>query len=266
MRTGLSYLFALLFLLSVSFPFVRINAETADKPGYGVRNGFSVTGSYLPSRYPRYDYHAEKWGSATISGFGIGLEYNISVPLKQSRWELRMGLGYSYSRIDEIGDKEVLEYRFHDPEKNNSANPTWILAPFSFNTYCEILREYSYVYLPVEIGYRLYAGDNLCFIPYMGLQVKYNIGLTEKGYYESATWRDYYFRLFDESTVETEAERFVPGIKAGVEIDYGKLSVNLSFTRDMERMYRDALIKSNYRGYWGPYSFNCWQLGLGINF
>ena len=75
-----------------------------------VTSGFSVTCSYLPTRYPLWDYDAAKWTSTTVNGFGAGLEYNLSVPLSQSNWVFGTGVGCTYSRIDEAGDKTVYDY------------------------------------------------------------------------------------------------------------------------------------------------------------
>ena len=254
-----------LILMFVSLLFFQMSAKTAepvDKSGFVIRNGFSVTGSYLPARYPSYDFEKIEWGSTTVNGFGAGIEYNLSVPLLHSRWELKTGLGCTYSRIDESGNKEILESGLYDPGQISGGYP----QPFNYNAGFETRREYVYVYLPVEIGYKLYTKGNFSVIPFLGLQGKYNIGFTEKGYVESSTWRDHYFELFDESSVNSDAERFMLQMKAGVEFGYDKLFLSLSFTRDMDRMYSDALIKSCNRAYWGPYTFNCWQLGFGINF
>jgi hypothetical protein len=231
-----------------------------------VTSGFSVSSTYLPARFPFWDYKAAEWISTNVNGFGVGVEYNLSVPLLQSDWEFRTGIGCTYSRIDDSGNKEVLEFSFYAPGQSTSTISGSLPDPFKINTYCETNREYYYAYIPVEIGYRFFSGERYSIIPFLGVQGKYNIGFTEKGYHESATWSDYYFDLFDESAVKSEAERFILGVKAGVEIDYDKLFLSFSYTRDMKRMYRDALLNSTYRGYWGPYTFNCWQLGIGMNF
>lgn len=231
-----------------------------------VTSGLSVTGSYLPARFPLWDYDAADWKSKIVNGFGAGLEYNLSVLLYQSNWVFRTGVGCTYCRIDESGNQTVYEYRFFAPGQSTSTISGSLPLPLSFNAYCKTQREYIYAYLPIEIGYKLNSKGDISVIPLLGLQGKYNIGFTEKGYHESATWRDYYFKLFDESAVESEAERFILGVKAGVEIDYDKLFLSISYTRDMKRMYREALLYSRSRGYWGPYTFNCWQLGIGMNF
>jgi hypothetical protein len=258
-----------LLLMFLSLPFFQMSAKTAvpvETSGSGIRNGFSITGSYLPVRFPSYDYDTKEWGSTTVNGYGAGIDYNLSVPILSSRWELKTGLGCTYSRIDESGNKEMLEFGFYAPGESVSTISGGYPQPFSYKAYYETKREYIYLYLPVEIGYQLYTKGNFSIIPFLGFQGKYNIGFTENGYVESATWRDHYFELFDKSSVDSDAERFIIQMKAGVEFKYDKLFLSLSFTRDMDRMYRDALIKSSYRGYWGPYTFNCWQLGFGMNF
>lgn len=258
-----------LLLLSFSLLSVPIEAkqgETADNSKSGIRNGFSVTTSYLPTRYPLWDFDAAKWTSTTVNGFGAGLEYNLSVPLSQSNWVFRTGVGCTYSRIDETGDKTLYEYSFFAPGQSTTTISGSLPLPLSFNAYCKTQREYIYAYLPIEIGYKLNSKGDISVIPFLGLQGKYNIGFTERGYVESATWKDHYFELFDESSVESNAERFMFQIKAGFKVEYDKLFCTLSFTRDKARMFKDALVKSTNNAYWGPYSFNCWQLGFGINF
>lgn len=228
-----------------------------------VTSGLSVTGSYLPARFPLWDFDAAKWTSTTVNGFGAGLEYNLSVPLSQSNWVFRTGVGCIYSRIDEAGNKEL--FYFPDPGKSTSKSSLYP-DPLIFNTYSETNREYYYAYIPVQIGYRFFSDGKYSVVPFLGLQGKYNIGFTQKGYHESSTWRDYYFDLFDESAVRKGAERFILGVKAGVEINYDKLFLSLCYTRDMKRMYREAYLISTDIAYLGPYTFNCWQLGFGINF
>lgn len=238
-------------ILSVFFVCLMTVPMSAKK----VTSGVSVTTSYLPTRYPLWDYDAAKWTSTTVNGFGAGLEYNLSVPLSQSNWVFRTGVGCTYSRIDEARDKTMYEYR-----------PGQSATTISINTYCETLREYIYAYLPVEMGYKFYSKGDISVIPFLGLQGKYNIAFTQKGYVESVTWKDHYFELFDENNVKRGAERFLLQWRAGLEVEYKNLSLSLSYTRDDKRMFKEAYILSRDRSYWGPYSFNCWQLGIGMNF
>ena len=58
----------------ISAPIEAKQAETADNAKPGIRNGFSVTTSYLPTRFPRYDYDVREWGIASVRGFGIGVD------------------------------------------------------------------------------------------------------------------------------------------------------------------------------------------------
>lgn len=230
-----------------------------------VTSGVSVTTSYLPTRYPRYDYDVKKWGIATVSGFGLGVQYDLYYTIPESRFEIGTGLGYTFSRIDEVGNQELVTGRFNDP---NQPEPVGyqLPDPFRLNTYRELLREYSYLYIPFRLGYRLYSKGDVSIIPYLGLRGKYNIRYVEKDHVESATWFDHYFELFNESSVQSEAKRFIVQYEAGVEVGYKNLFLSLGFVRDDERMFRTAFNERDFRSFWGPYSFNCWQLGLGVNF
>ena len=249
----------------ISAPIEAKQAETADNAKPGIRNGFSVTTSYLPTRYPRYDYEAGEWGIATVSGFGLGVEYKLSYTFPQSRFEISTGLGYTFSRINEIGNQRVFTGRFKDPSQPEPVG-TKFPDPFRLNAYREILREYSYVYIPFRLGYQLYSKGDVSIIPYLGLRGKYNLRYVEKDYVESATWFDHYFELFNESSVQSEAKKFIMQYEAGVEVGYKNLLLSVGFVRDDERMFRTAFNERDFRSFWGPYSFNCWQLGLGINF
>lgn len=246
------------FILSFSLLCVPIEAK--------ISNGFSVTSSYLPTRFPRYDYVEREWGIATVSGFGLGVDYKLSYAFPSSRFEIRSGLGYTFSRIDEIGNQKMFTGRFDAPGQPTNQITSNLPDPFSLDTYCEFLREYSYAYIPLTVGYGLYSKGNFSIKPYLGLRGKYNIRYTEKEYVESATWFDHYFELFNESSVKSEAKRFIVQYEAGVEVEHKNLFLSLGFVRDHERMFRDAMNEREYRSFWGPYSFNCWQLGLGINF
>ena len=105
--------------------------------------------------------------------------------------------------------------------------------------------------IPVSVMYAFaIPNSSVQIMPYAGIDLRFNITAKEK-----MEWN-----------FTSEAERFFLGVKAGVEIDYDKLFLSISYTRDMKRMYREALLYSRSRGYWGPYTFNCWQLGIGMNF
>ena len=249
----------------ISAPIEAKQAETADNAKPGIRNGFSVTTSYLPTRFPKYDYDVREWGSATVSGFGIGVDYKLSYTIPQSRFEIGSGLGYTFSRIDEVGNQELVTGRFVDPSQPEPVG-TIFLDPFRLNAYRELLREYSYLYIPFRLGYQLYSKGDVSIIPYLGLRGKYNLRYVEKDYVESATWFDHYFELFNESSVQSEAKKFIMQYEAGVEVGYKNLFLSVGFVRDDERMFRTAFNERDFRSFWGPYSFNCWQLGLGINF
>lgn len=220
-----------------------------------VTSGLSVTGTYLPTRYSLWDNNVGDWKPTTVNGFGAGLEYNLSVSLPQPGWVFRTGMGCTYSRINEAGNKTMYDYR---PENT--------VTTIAIETYCETLREYVYAYLPIEIGYKLISKGDISVIPFIGLQGKYNIGFTQKGYVESATWYDHYFELFDEYNVESDAERFLLQLRTGLEVEYNNLFLSLSYIRDTERLFCSAYLPRTYKSYFGPFSFNCWQLGLGINF
>lgn len=225
-----------------------------------VTSDFSFTTSYLPTRFPLWDYYAAEWKSTTVNGYGVGLEYNLTVPLLQSRWVFRTGIGCTYSRIDVSVDKT--EFYFNAPFNSTNIIRSLIIA----NTICETQREYIYAYFPIGIGYKLYSKGKTSVIPFVGLQGKYNIAFTERGCVQSFTWRDHYFELFDENNVKSEAERFIVQLSVGMAVKYKNLSLSLSYARDEKRMYKEAYILSCNRAYWGPYSFNCLQLGVGINF
>ena len=258
-----------LLLLSFSLLSVPIEAKqggTVDDSEWGIRNGFSVTTSYLPTRYPRYDYDAREWGIETVSGMGLGVCYNLSYTFPSSWHVISTGLGYTFCRIDQVGNQKVVTGKFIAPgQPVNPISGKWP-DPFSLYCYRETLREYSYVYIPFRYGFRLCSKGNFSFVPYWGLRGKYSIGYTEKDKVESATWFDHYFELFDYSSVESEAERFMIEFEAGVDVEYKNLFLSLGFVRDAERMFRTATDKNSRRSFWGPYAFNCWQLGLGINF
>ena len=250
----------------ISAPIEAKQAETADNAKPGIRNGFSVTTSYLPTRFPKYDYDVREWGSATVSGFGLGVEYKLSYTIPSSRLEYSVGLGYTFSRIDETGNKTVITGRFKAPGRPRTVVGGKLPDPFSLNTYCETLREYSYAYIPLTLGYRLCSKGNLSIIPYLGLRGKYCISYKVRNHVESATWFDYYFELFNESSVTSEAKRFLMQCEAGVKVEQKNLFLSLGFVRDEDRMFCTAFNELEYRAFLGPFSFNCWQLGLGINF
>lgn len=250
------------FFLPVFFLCLMTVSMSAKK----VTSGFSVTCSYLPARYPLWDYDVAEWKSKTVNGFGAGLEYSLSVPLSQSNWVFGTGVGCTYSRIDESGNQKLTVGRFLVPGQPGYLIESKLPVPFSFNAYRETQREYSYLYIPLTLGYRLYSKGNLGIMPYLGLRGKYNISYTEKDHVESATWLDHYFELFNESSVTSEAKRFIMQYEAGVKVEHKNLFLSLGFVRDGKRMFRTAFNEREYRSFWGPYSFNCWQLGMGINF
>ena len=227
--------FLLLTTLAVSLQAESNRGETCRPSGCGVTNCLSVSWSYLPTRYPRFDYDAGFY-SATVNGQGLGIDYRIEIPLFDSFFELRTGLGCTYSRIDESG---------YDSYNVNVAYGRVDLIPQVYvNANWKTERSYCYAFLPIELAYRFEIDNSLYIVPFMGLQAKYNISYTENHSVESVTWYDYFFELFG----------------------FGKMFMAVSYSRDIARMFGKAYVKSRDMAVWGPYTLNCWQLGVGVNF
>lgn len=247
----------------MSVPIEAKKTEASHKTGLGISNCFAVTSSYLPTRFPRFNYDTGKYGVVTVNGFGLGVDYNLTVPTPLLGWSFRTGLGYTFSRIDESKKERIVDYSI-------SSVGTDISSPLSIDAFHETQREYSYVYIPVAIGYQLFSRGTFSINTFLGMRGKFNIGYIEKESVESATWLDHYFVLFDKSSVKSEATRFIIQGEAGVELEYNKLFLSLCFLKDTDRMYKKAYIEKERKhyevSYQGPYTFNCWQLGLGIKF
>lgn len=252
--------FLLLTTLAVSLQAESNRGETCRPSGCGVTNCLSVSWSYLPTRYPRFDYDAGFY-SATVNGQGLGIDYRIKIPLFDSFFELRTGLGCTYSRIDESG--------YDSYNVNVAYGRVDLIPPVYVNANWKTERSYCYAFLPIELAYRFEIDNSLYIVPFMGLQAKYNISYTENHSVESVTWYDYFFELFDDSAIDrdkSESKKCIPQAKAGLEIGFGKMFMAVSYSRDIARMFGKAYVKSRDMAVWGPYTLNCWQLGVGVNF
>ena len=231
-------------------------------PGFGITNSLSVTWSYLPTRYPSFDYDIGYYTSS-VDGQGLGMDYRILFPLSNSGFGLRTGLGLTYSRIDESGDDSY--------NVNVAYGRVDLIPPVYVDANWKAQISYCYAYLPIELVYRFEINNALYILPFVGLQAKYNYSFIERYSVESISWYDLFFELFDESVVDhdkSDIKKFIPQAKAGLEIGFKKMFMSFSYSRDMDRMFDEARITTTNRtvGVWGPYTFNCWQLGVGVNF
>ena len=236
-------------LVAIAMLFAPVNVRSERRSGdlnessYSVfRNGLSVTYEYLPARYP-YPYN----NSTTVNGQGLGLDYKLSIPMSFENLEFMTGLGFSYIRIDDSGEYHFALYSY---------DQAWIYIQAE----CSIERSYCYAYLPVGFGYKIAINDIFHITPFVGMRAKYNISYIEKHTVESASFFDLYYDLFDEQIKTEDSKRFIFQAESGLEIGFRNLFVSFSYSRDMSRFFRIASYKN------GPYTFNCWQAGIGVYF
>ena len=238
-------------LVAIAMLFAPVNASPQS---VALRHGLSVTYEYLPARYPYYHYDTMEYNSTTVNGQGLGLDYSFSIPMPLDNFEFRTGLGFSYIRIDDSGVKDL--FYFYS-EYNKSLIE--FLADYS------IERSYCYAYLPVGLGYKIAIKEKIHITPFVGLRAKYNISYTEKQAVESASFYDLYYDLFDEQQVKAEdAKRFIFQAESGLELGFRKTFVSFSYSRDMSRFFKRVTFMN--KGVNGPYTFNCWQAGIGVYF
>lgn len=242
-----------LLLPAVILFFVPLHAKTDN----GIKQGVSATCSYLPVRYLYFDPNIGYYNTL-INGVGLGVDYRLDIPLFNSNFELRAGLGLNYSRTDE---SDINEYNINGPY--GATQPIYVNCRYITQ------RGYCFAYFPFGLDYRFRLSSNIYVAPFIGLQAKYNISYKEKYCVESVSWIDSYYDLFDYSVIdkkESDPKRMILQAQSGLEIEFKRMFMTMSYSRDSERLFSIAKFKNRNLGIRGPYTFNYWQLGIGFNF
>ena len=245
-------LFLLAFLLFPIHARSQNLNEESDSPFKKIRNSLSINWAYLPVRFPKYD--------ATTNGQGFGVDYRF-VYAPDRHVVYKLGIGLTYSRIDESGNSNV---RVSDSYIVISDNNT-----VTVNADYQTRRSYCYLSVPAIFGFRFVVNRSIYMTPFVGLSFKYNISYVEKRTVESMTYNDRYFELFDENVIDkdkTNPQRCILQAESGFEVEYRKMFMTMSYSRDFERMFSEAMFKSRNIGVNGPYTFSCWKVGVGVYF
>ncbi len=255
-RVSLSIMCFLLIPLSV-----LSQRDDKDSNTKRISNGVSISYMYLPLTYAysEADLHDCK---------GIGVNYELSVPLFQSRVHFMTGLGFSHF----LCEMDYDETKTFIPSENNlNLRPSITSGETETDTYIykQHAIEYMYLSAPVNIGFRALDRNGYTVIPYLGVLMKYNLSYVEKYSHESFSYGDVYYNVFKDHFEENDAERFMLQYNFGLKLGYNHLYANIAYVKDFSQLYdvvRFSPDEFKLVGYHGPETMHFWQFGIGFRF
>ena len=236
---------ALLLMLGViAFPFQAFS-QTSQEHDFGdLKFSHGVSASLVSIKLDEYDDALR----------GASLNYDLSVPLFSSRFQLMTGIGCSLAKYKQGMRKKISIQVLNETD------------------FCEQrLVEIQYVYLnvPVNIGFKLVDEPDLYIIPFVGVSAKYNMAYDVKNQYDSNTYQNAIIRIYGGETEEDDANRFTLQYNIGAEVGFRHFYGTFSYLKDSSKLFDRATIAPDlfYREWINcPGAFSCWKVGIGFKF
>ena len=197
---------------------------------------------------------------------GIGVNYDFSMPIAQSRFHFRTGIGFSHS------------YHKEDPNIRLSFPPTDFGTEFIYTditnltdyfTIKEYAEEYYYLSIPINMGFRLLDKKGFTVSPYLGISMKYNLSLVEKRQCDCYYIYDLYLDYYDNNMNGKEARRFMFQYNFGLEIGYKHFYGTASYERDFNSLLLNDRSNNKLNQWSNLISSDAlynWRFGLGFRF
>lgn len=234
----------LLMLGIITFPFQAFS-QTSQEHNFGdLKFSHGVSASIVSIDFNDYDDKIR----------GASLNYDLSLPLFNSRFQLMTGIGCGYGRYSQELRKKI---SFQAADKTD---------------FCEQrLLEFQYVYMnvPVNIGFKLVDEPDLYIIPFAGVSVKYNMVYDIKNQYDANSYQNVIFRIYNNETEEDDAKRFMLQYNIGAEVGYKRFYATVNYLKDDSKLFERATITHDpFFQQWieCPRAFNCWKIGVGFKF
>ena len=265
-------------LLVLSFVLIPMTAfsqgDSRDGTSAGITHGVSVSYMSLPFEFDYHHYYPSYEYVKVMDAKGYGVNYDLMVPLFQSRVQLKTGLGFSHflyrddhEELMSITTMIVISREEYDRIKTLVPADNFMEVDNCIEKQRAV--EYMYLSVPVNIGYRVVDRKGFTVVPFLGITMKYNLSFIEKFSSDSYSYGDLYMDVFDGNFKENDASRFMLQYDLGLELGYRHVYATVSYMKDLSRLYEKVTFVPNYyrlTGYYGPKVMHNWQVGFGFRF
>ena len=227
-----------------------------------ITHGVSVSYVSLPFVNNNWDNETD-----TYKGNGLGLNYELSLPVFQTRFRIITGLGITDVLYKE---KKNETYTLIATDIHNVTTSHTITEEntdkYSFKKRCI---EYLYASVPVKLGFCMLDKNDFFIMPYAGVSMKYNLKLVYQQNYNNNSFYDYYLSVFEDSFIKGEPQRFIIKYVFGLQTCYKNVYTTISYTKDSSKIFDQIIYRPDSKragGVNGPNAMNSWQIGLGYKF